>query len=253
MILNLVQSGRRNLDVRAFGHTCAVTTARACASHCPGVPGAWQGTARLSCSVAFVQLYNSNLLIDGPRASWAQQTLQSDNFPNAHICLINLWQSCTMGPLKGIRSEAHKMEKVCLAGDAGALRSQLLRGSSPCNQLAFPLHAACYASSFECVQLLLEYQADVNLQDNDGARPLSLACEAGCLPIVQLLCSYGARRQHVREIAGGLFAEEAASEHPHVVQWLKASRDWVSSTCLWAWLHEHMCRERVHLQKRMRA
>ena len=89
------------------------------------------------------------------------------------------------------------------------------------------LHDACRAGRAAEVKYLLQHRADVNAREvDDGATPLCVACEAGQLEVVQILSSYGARRAHVRESAGGLFAEEAADQHDAVRSWLQSSRSW---------------------------
>ena len=106
----------------------------------------------------------------------------------------------------------------------------LSRRSTPAH-LAEALHAACRANRLDEIKSLLRARVDVNARDAEGASPLCVAVESGSLSVVQLLSAHGARRAHVREFAGGLFAEEAAeaAEQPHVLAWLRQSRSWATS------------------------
>lgn len=49
------------------------------------------------------------------------------------------------------------------------------------------LHWACERGCTEIVELLLKYNADVNLQTSHGNTPLMAACKNGHLDIVELL------------------------------------------------------------------
>uniref|UniRef100_A0A7S3ADA1 Uncharacterized protein n=1 Tax=Haptolina ericina TaxID=156174 RepID=A0A7S3ADA1_9EUKA len=95
---------------------------------------------------------------------------------------------------------------------------------------AIALHEACRAGHTAEVKLILQSKrVDVNARDAEGATPLCHACEAGRLDVVQILSKVGARRAHVREAAGGYFAEEAAASHAHVVEWLRSTRAWTTA------------------------
>ena len=89
------------------------------------------------------------------------------------------------------------------------------------------LHDACRSGRLSDIKELLR-RIDVDARDTDGATPLCVACEEGLLEVVQLLSAHGARRVRVRE-AAGLFAEEAAENHPHVLRWLRNSRMWTTA------------------------
>ena len=54
------------------------------------------------------------------------------------------------------------------------------------------LHWACYSSSYECVEFLLEKGVSINTQDQEGFTPLHLAVIAGIGKIVRLLLQKGA-------------------------------------------------------------
>ena len=54
-----------------------------------------------------------------------------------------------------------------------------------------PLHIACqYASSFQCMGLLLEHGADPSAKTDEGATPLHYAAQSGSIESVELLLSY---------------------------------------------------------------
>mmetsp|Transcript_19676 Transcript_19676/g.40741 ORF Transcript_19676/g.40741 Transcript_19676/m.40741 type:complete len:152 (-) Transcript_19676:217-672(-) len=80
-----------------------------------------------------------------------------------------------------------------------------------------------------CVSLLLELGCfTVDEVDQTGATAMAYACENGHLQVVQLLSSHGARRNHLRDVAGGYFAFEAAAFHHQIVEWLARTKDWCS-------------------------
>ena len=73
-----------------------------------------------------------------------------------------------------------------------------------------PLYAACAEGHAECVWLLLEAGAAVDLARPDGTTPMFAACDEGHIECAQLLSSYGASRvvQHgewAGETAGTFF------------------------------------------------
>ena len=55
-----------------------------------------------------------------------------------------------------------------------------------------PLHSAARAGHLEFVQLLLEYDADIEIQGHSGRSPLHEATNAGQVDVVSLLLKYGA-------------------------------------------------------------
>lgn len=92
-----------------------------------------------------------------------------------------------------------------------------------------PMHAAAMHGHAGCVSLLLELGCfSVDEVDQSGATPMAYACENGHLQVVQLLSSHGARRNHLRDVAGGYFAFEAAAAHHQIVEWLARTKDWCS-------------------------
>ena len=56
-----------------------------------------------------------------------------------------------------------------------------------------PLHIAAVVGSVECVKLLLNYGADINVVDEDNNTPLHWACSSGMLDTVKHLVKNGAR------------------------------------------------------------
>ena len=92
-----------------------------------------------------------------------------------------------------------------------------------------PVHAAAMHGHAGCVSLLLELGCfTVDEVDQTGATAMAYACENGHLQVVQLLSSHGARRNHLRDVAGGYFAFEAAAFHHQIVEWLARTKDWCS-------------------------
>uniref|UniRef100_A0A0B7AHT9 SOCS box domain-containing protein n=2 Tax=Arion vulgaris TaxID=1028688 RepID=A0A0B7AHT9_9EUPU len=59
-------------------------------------------------------------------------------------------------------------------------------------ELVRPLHEACLAGHFDCALLLIEYGANVNLTNIDGATALCDACSSGDIQCVRLLLQHGA-------------------------------------------------------------
>ncbi|KAL8589410.1 hypothetical protein ACOMHN_021562 [Nucella lapillus] len=55
-----------------------------------------------------------------------------------------------------------------------------------------PLHVACHHGHFEVVQVLLDLNADINMQDTFGFTPLYKACHGQHLEVVKLLIARGA-------------------------------------------------------------
>jgi len=49
------------------------------------------------------------------------------------------------------------------------------------------LHLACERGCVDVVELLIQYNADVNMKDNHGNTPLMEACKHGHLDIVKIL------------------------------------------------------------------
>lgn len=69
----------------------------------------------------------------------------------------------------------------------------LLQNGANVNDLTeLHLHEACYLGYYEIVQLLIRYQADVNLKDETCYSPLYCACYKGHYEIVKLLIQNGA-------------------------------------------------------------
>ena len=55
-----------------------------------------------------------------------------------------------------------------------------------------PLHYACYHGAIDCVDLLLDLQADINAIDKDGKTPLTYAVNSGNIKIIKKLIIRGA-------------------------------------------------------------
>jgi len=58
------------------------------------------------------------------------------------------------------------------------------------------LHLACERGCVDVVELLIQYNADVNMKDNHGNTPLMEACKHGHLDIVKILLQNGAQVDH---------------------------------------------------------
>lgn len=79
-------------------------------------------------------------------------------------------------------------EEVLLA----LLQSGLYEVNSGCFDLVRPLHEACLNGRVNCVRILLEFGAQVNICNVDGATPLCDAASKGSVEVVNLLFRYGA-------------------------------------------------------------
>jgi ankyrin repeat protein len=88
---------------------------------------------------------------------------------------------------------------AALAGEHSQTADSLRRsGADPRVQNEYqitPLHSAAYYGTFEAVQKLIEYEADIDARDKDGYTPLSVAsrgrhCKGGS--VVRLLLDRGA-------------------------------------------------------------
>ena len=55
-----------------------------------------------------------------------------------------------------------------------------------------PLHYACFHGAIDCVDLLLDLQADINATDKDGKTPLTYAVNSGDIKIIKKLLIRGA-------------------------------------------------------------
>lgn len=55
-----------------------------------------------------------------------------------------------------------------------------------------PLHFVCLSGSFSCLEVLINFHADVNARTRDCARPLQIAAERGHLQIASYLLNHGA-------------------------------------------------------------
>ena len=60
------------------------------------------------------------------------------------------------------------------------------------DKITTPLHWACYSSSYECVEFLLNKDVKINIQDKKGNTPLHMAVMCGITKIVRLLLQKGA-------------------------------------------------------------
>lgn len=117
---------------------------------------------------------------------------------------------------------------------------------------ASPLYVSCQEGNENIVQLLLSYEADINLCMKDGARligngaiinardeyeasPLNVACQRGYDSIVQLLLSKGADINLCDKF--GVSPLDIARERGHyrIVQLLKAHRK-IDISSLFKWL-----------------
>ncbi|XP_050411714.1 ankyrin repeat and SOCS box protein 13 [Patella vulgata] len=58
--------------------------------------------------------------------------------------------------------------------------------------LVRPLHEACIYGRLQCVKILVEAGAEVNVRNIDGATPLCDACSNGSLPCIEYLLDHGA-------------------------------------------------------------
>ena len=55
-----------------------------------------------------------------------------------------------------------------------------------------PLHVAVCCKHKIIISELLEHDADINIQDNDGNTPLMVACSLGHADLVEMLLDYDA-------------------------------------------------------------
>jgi ankyrin repeat protein len=57
------------------------------------------------------------------------------------------------------------------------------------------LHYACYFGNRRVIDLLLDYNANINIQDNDGNTPLHYAVNCGCQRSIKKLLIRGAKKK----------------------------------------------------------
>ena len=82
-------------------------------------------------------------------------------------------------------------------GNPEIARRLLLRGANPDlkDRTGFAvIHDAARAGFLDTLQTLLEFQADVNIEDNEGNLPLHLAAKEGHLPVVEFLVKHTASK-----------------------------------------------------------
>ena len=60
------------------------------------------------------------------------------------------------------------------------------------DEITAPIHWACYSSSYECVEFLLNKNVEINIQDKKGNTPLHMAVMCGITKIVRILLQKGA-------------------------------------------------------------
>ena len=91
-------------------------------------------------------------------------------------------------------------------GNPEIARRLLLRGANPDlkDRTGFAvIHDAARAGFLDTLQTLLEFQADVNIEDNEGNLPLHLAAKEGHLPVVEFLVKHTACKVGHRNHQGG--------------------------------------------------
>ena len=76
------------------------------------------------------------------------------------------------------------------------------------------LYLACAKNHLECVRLLCDRGADLNLQDEGGGTALMLACQDGYLATATLLCERGASLNLLK--VGGAAAVHLACQNNHL-------------------------------------
>jgi ankyrin repeat protein len=111
---------------------------------------------------------------------------------------------------------------VCEQGDLQLARLLLDHGANPnyMGATAWPLQAAAGRGDANLVELLLQYDAEVHVQDEDGGSPLIDAATAGHLEIVEILVEAGADVRH-KDLAGQRAIFHAAERgHIEVVDFL---------------------------------
>ena len=76
-----------------------------------------------------------------------------------------------------------------------------------------PLMLSCFTGNVRITKVLLAYDADVNLQNNEGITALMMSCYSGHPEIVELLIRYGAEMDVVTTI--GKSAHDFSTEKGH--------------------------------------
>lgn len=122
-------------------------------------------------------------------------------------------------PVAVVVSEDPQLYIACATGDSAWLR-HFLRAPMNANAMndkddggMFPLGIAARCGHADCVKLLLDHGAYVDIKDNTGCTPLHHASETGSVDCVQMLLDYHAK---VEEVDGeGFTPFHTACEHGH--------------------------------------
>ncbi|KAL3313063.1 Ankyrin-2 [Cichlidogyrus casuarinus] len=87
--------------------------------------------------------------------------------------------------------EPSKLVKAVVNSDLPRVQVLVITSNqSPDNLKRTPLHWACAKEHFTIVNLLLEYNADLNAQDQDGFTPLMLTALTGNIQLFNILLTY---------------------------------------------------------------
>ncbi|MDA3837449.1 MAG: ankyrin repeat domain-containing protein [Candidatus Delongbacteria bacterium] len=105
---------------------------------------------------------------------------------------INSKDKYNQTPLKNAVFSGKEMVEFLLKNGAEPAPIECMNGNICKIEGRTPLHNAMSSNDVEVVQLLIDYKAPVNIQDEDGITPLILAIRNGSEDIVKILLNNGA-------------------------------------------------------------
>lgn len=96
--------------------------------------------------------------------------------------------------LNKVDSSFTKLHRACLMNDDAQVRKHLLKVDNNSHDTSnrYPIHLATVNGNFTIVKLLIENQANPNVQDNEGNTPLIKSIQCGHEHLVKYLLSNGA-------------------------------------------------------------
>lgn len=96
--------------------------------------------------------------------------------------------------LNKVDSRFTKLHRACLLNDDSQVKKHIYKidNNSRDSSNRYPIHLACVNGNFNIVKLLVENEANLNVQDNDGNTPLIKSIESGQEHLVKYLLDNGA-------------------------------------------------------------
>lgn len=163
-------------------------------------------------------ILNTRPEIDLPTAVTAGLESRVRSLVQAHLDLVNKITSDGFTPL-GLAVAFGRTKVARALLDKGAdinLRSTALGKVAP-------IHSAVFGRNLDCVRLVLEHHADVNMTQEGGFTALHEAAQNGDAAIAALLLKYGAKRDLKTDDGETALDIALKGKHTAVVKVLKGS------------------------------